>query len=234
MDMERRCDVLELTLDEVPTLRSLMVLWPWPHCFISWLLPNSWKIGLAVPACLVQLGVMCDGSTPETPSKWLWILSSQTLTVPALRTVHCKQSKWRNSPPGSQSSCGVDYGRADGESESGDQALGSIGSFDFTALIAPTFLYSSPSWYHRAALPVPVCIFSLFFCFRLYYSCSVFFSFLILSFFPLFSACSYEAHTGLFFFLPFFVCCFVCFVLCPPLVSPVGMDLIGRVWDAEI
>lgn len=58
MDMERRCDVLELTPNEMPTLRSLMVLWPWPHCFICWLLPNSCKMGSVIPACLVRLGVV--------------------------------------------------------------------------------------------------------------------------------------------------------------------------------
>lgn len=135
---------------------------------------------------------LCDGSTPETPLSGsrrncspfmtrLCTLGSRPWAVPALRTVHCKQTKWRNGPPASQSCSGVDCARADDEYEGEDQALGSIGSFDFTALIVPTFLYSSLSWNHRASLFIPVCIFSLFFSwFHLYYSlCSVFLSFLV-------------------------------------------------------
>lgn len=102
---------------------------------------------------------------------WLWILSSQPLLVLALRTVHCKQSKWRNGPPGSQSYNGVGCKRAADEPESGDQPWGSTGSFDFPALIISTFLYLCLFWYQRASLPIPLSIFSFFsFCLFLYYS----------------------------------------------------------------
>ena len=100
-----------------------------------------------------QEGELLNGSGSSAASLWI---------VPALRTGQCKQSKWRSGPPGSQCYSGVDCARAAAESESEDQALGGIGSFDFPALTVSTFLYSSLFRYHRASLPVPLSIFSLF------------------------------------------------------------------------
>lgn len=72
--------------------------------------------------------------------KWLWVLSSQPLIAVALTTVHCKQSKWKNRLPESQSYGGVDCARATGETESVDQAWGSIVPLTFLVLQFPCWM----------------------------------------------------------------------------------------------
>lgn len=159
---------------------------------------------------------------------WLWSVSRKPLTVPALRIVCCKQPKQRNWSPGSQSCSETDCRKAANQSESKDQTLGR--GFDFTAL-AYSFnfpsSFSSMIWQSFTSqvspqlFPLLLPFSSLILCkFRRTNN-----SFHSLSCLP--AHCSQLApvkHIQDASFTFFF----------PSLVSPVEMDLIGKLWSTEI